>query len=597
MGLTEGVSGRAFSGLQPVIVNDYANWPEAMPNLVSLGVRAVLVAPLVVNGRGIGSLAVHTTEKHDFSGRDAEVTMMLAAQLAPAIEAARAHEDLARREARQALVADIGRSVVLGLGSKGLVTMAVPALAELLGADSAAVVTEAGDGLRVAVGHGWLEGFTSTIGPSSALGIPGTALPPEIFQAAPGWPAGARCTAVNLEHEGNPAAIVLSRRGDQKFGASDLHYLGSIAIILTEASRASAAERALRASEEHYELLFESALEGVWHLDREGRTVYANRRMAEILHCDVPTLRLRALWDFTSEGDLPELQRRFAATLLSASGQFERTYRAADGVTVAVSVASSPIQDKNGEVTGVVVLVTDLTDRRAAEQAVRESDEKSRFLAGMSHELRTPMNSILGFSQLLEDPSFGPLNDRQRRYLGHIHSQGLHLLELINDVLDLSKVSAGRLEMARESVDLATVASDVVSRMRPLAEAKAQELRLEVATGAVVCADRLRVAQSLFNLVSNAVKFSPEGGHVLITVARAGDGCTISVADDGPGIALEDQATVFDEFSKLSSGRRGQGTGLGLSLTRRLVQAMGGKLTLSSEVGRGSDFRIALPAA
>jgi signal transduction histidine kinase len=215
----------------------------------------------------------------------------------------------------------------------------------------------------------------------------------------------------------------------------------------------------------------------------------------------------------------------------------------------------------------------------------------------MSHELRTPLNSVLGFAQLLESPPVDPLTERQRRYIGHIRSQGQHLLELINDVLDLSRVAAGQLPMAHEDVDLDAIVAGAVARIGPLAQAKHQEVRVQVEKGAVANADRLRVTQAVMNLLSNAVKFTPDGGEIGISVARRGKSYAVVVTDDGPGIAPDDQLIAFDEFSKLSAGRRGEGTGLGLSLTRRLVEAMGGSVSLESELTKGATFTIELPAA
>lgn len=589
-----GAYDQVIRGLQPVLIDNYQSRPDAQPAIARLGVQAVLLIPLLANRRAIGLLALYKRRPGGFSGRDAEVAVMVGAQLAPIIDAARAHADLERRAARQELISQLGRAAVLGAGEEQLAALALPALASLLNAESAAILIGAGERLALVQGSGRLAGaagaeFTGTLGSAGTLTVLGG--------GPTGTPEGARHTAVNIEFEGRPAALMLCRPTARDLQPADLHLLGAASSILTEASRTAAFERSLRASEERFRAIFESAAEGVWQVDTSGRTLYANRRMAEILRCSAEELESGTIWDFTEPGSLPAHRRRFAARLRGVSGRYEQEFRAADGTILAGSVAASPIVDQEGGVTSVVALVSDLTERRAAEQALRESEEKSRFLAGMSHELRTPLNSILGFSQLLDDPAFGPLSGRQRRYLGHIRSQGEHLLELINDVLDLSKVSAGKLVMISEKVDLAAVAADVAARMRPLAENKSQRLAVEVDAGSAATADRLRVTQAVLNLVSNAVKYTPEGGRIGIRVCRHEDLCEIAVRDDGPGIAPEDQTLVFDEFSKLSSGRRGEGTGLGLSLTRRLVQAMGGEISLVSQLGEGSVFRIVLPAA
>ena len=238
----------------------------------------------------------------------------------------------------------------------------------------------------------------------------------------------------------------------------------------------------------------------------------------------------------------------------------------------------------------VAQLLADLT---AANQ------HKSEFLAHMSHELRTPLNSVLGFAQLLEDPSFGSLTARQERYVGHIRSSGRHLLALINDVLDLSKVEAGQLDLdvARFGVD--EVVAEALSELRPLAEAKAIELRYEGAAALLLLADRRRVAQVLLNLVGNAIKFTPAGGSVCLAARRCPRGVQLTVRDTGIGISRADRDRVFEAFVQVGGGRTRpqEGTGLGLALSRRLVERMGGALSVDSEVDRGSTFTVVLPGA
>jgi signal transduction histidine kinase len=223
---------------------------------------------------------------------------------------------------------------------------------------------------------------------------------------------------------------------------------------------------------------------------------------------------------------------------------------------------------------------------------------KSRFLASMSHEIRTPLNSIIGFSELMRTEVAGPITERQSDYLGDVVGSGKHLLALINDVLDLSKVEAGRLELHPEDVDLGAVLDQVASIMRPLADAKRIELTVEADTDlGGIHHDGGRLRQILLNLVSNAVKFTPEGGHVGM-VARAVDGdVELSVRDSGIGLGEADLGTIFEEFQQIDSAyaRTQQGTGLGLALVKRFVEAMGGSIAVTSAPGVGSTFMIRLP--
>jgi signal transduction histidine kinase len=222
---------------------------------------------------------------------------------------------------------------------------------------------------------------------------------------------------------------------------------------------------------------------------------------------------------------------------------------------------------------------------------------KSEFLANMSHELRTPLNAVLGFSEILLQQMFGPLNEKQEEYLRDIRESGAHLLSLINDILDLSKIEAGRMELEVKDFDLRQAVSDAMILVRE--RAMRRELALDVvidAGVATVRADERKIKQVLLNLLSNAIKFTPEGGRITVH-ATAGDGCVeVSVRDTGVGIAPEDQGVIFDEFRQVgSSAAKQEGTGLGLALCRKFIELHGGTIWVNSEVGKGSVFSFALP--
>jgi signal transduction histidine kinase len=226
------------------------------------------------------------------------------------------------------------------------------------------------------------------------------------------------------------------------------------------------------------------------------------------------------------------------------------------------------------------------------------SRHKSEFLANMSHELRTPLNAILGFTQVLRERMFGDLNEKQEEYLDDILSSGNHLLSLINDVLDLSKVEAGQVELvvAPFSLKEALERGVVVVRER----ASTDEVSVAVAADPdadIVEGDERRIQQVIFNLLSNAVKFTPTGGAVDVATARVNGEVRISVTDTGPGIAPEDHERLFDEFQQTDTGlEQREGTGLGLALSKRLVELHGGRIWVESELGKGSTFVFTLPA-
>jgi protein-histidine pros-kinase len=283
--------------------------------------------------------------------------------------------------------------------------------------------------------------------------------------------------------------------------------------------------------------------------------------------------------------------------------------RRKDGSEFPAEISLSPLETEEGRL--VSAAVRDITERRrfeelrrnaAAEAEGRRRAEeqnrlKSEFLANMSHELRTPLNSIVGFAELIHDGKVGPINAEQREYLGDVLSAARHLAQLINDVLDLSKVEAGRLDFVSEPVDLVALVHEVCDAARLLAAARRLEIDVEPAARHVR-GDAGRLRQVLWNYLSNALKFTADGGLVRVRVVLDGaERIRLEVEDDGIGIAAADQARLFRVFQQLDAGagKRHAGTGLGLALTRRLVEAMGGRVGVDSAPGRGSRFFATLP--
>jgi PAS domain S-box-containing protein len=268
-----------------------------------------------------------------------------------------------------------------------------------------------------------------------------------------------------------------------------------------------------------------------------------------------------------------------------------------------------PIRDEHGDPKYLLGISHDITELRRHEEELRKardaaeaaSQAKSEFLANMSHELRTPLNAILGFGEVLQDGLHGPLAPRQQRDINHILEGGRHLLRVITDILDLSRVEAGRFEMTPQRLDVFSVVASASELIRPLAEKKQLRLRLgEQDEPLYVRADELRTRQILYNLLSNAVKFTREGGDLLVDACADTSGnVVVSVTDDGIGIAPDDHDRIFAPFEQVDSSyaRHKQGTGLGLALTRRLVELQGGTISVESALGAGSTFRFTLPRA
>jgi signal transduction histidine kinase len=225
------------------------------------------------------------------------------------------------------------------------------------------------------------------------------------------------------------------------------------------------------------------------------------------------------------------------------------------------------------------------------------SRHKSEFLSNMSHELRTPLNAIIGFAEVLGDRMFGELNDKQTEYVEVIMESGRHLLSLINDILDLSKVEAGRMELELTAVDLRRLIDDALILVRERAGrrtiALAQVVDRDVGA---VSADERKVKQVLLNLLSNAIKFTPEGGRVDVRATRRDAEVEVAVRDTGVGIAPEEREMVFEEFRQVgSSAAKQEGTGLGLTLCRKFIELHGGRIWVESKVGEGSTFTFTLP--
>jgi signal transduction histidine kinase/CheY-like chemotaxis protein len=233
---------------------------------------------------------------------------------------------------------------------------------------------------------------------------------------------------------------------------------------------------------------------------------------------------------------------------------------------------------------------------RAKEEVERASKFKDQFLSTMSHELRTPLNAVLGFSDLLAEERYGSLNDRQKRYVNNIHTGGQHLLKLISDILDLSKIEAGRMDLTIQEVPIDSAFADVLTTLKPLAEKKSQILAQNSKAHLIVRADGTRLKQMLMNLAGNAIKFTPEGGRIELAAHETNGQIRVEVRDNGPGIPPEEQTQIFQAFYRLrQSGVAIEGTGLGLAITQRLAELHGSTLGLDSQSGQGSCFYFSLP--
>jgi PAS domain S-box-containing protein len=312
------------------------------------------------------------------------------------------------------------------------------------------------------------------------------------------------------------------------------------------------------------------------------------------------------------EGEQTSPRARIASVIEMGEGRFEVTRRRKDGTLVDIEVTMSAVRNEAGEVIGVAAIAQDITDRRRAEQEreqfTRELEVrnerlleldglKDEFVALVSHELRTPLTSIRGYLELVLDGEAGDVTDEQREFLGIVERNANRLLDLVGDLLFLAQIEAGKLSLEVGAVDLAAVAAESVETARPLAEDKEIMLTLATSSLPLLAGDGARLTQLLDNLVSNAIKFTPEGGRVDVRASSSRGNAILEVRDTGMGIPAEEQEHVFERFFRTSRATEQaiQGTGLGLAISKAIVQAHGGRITLASSEGKGATFRVTIP--
>lgn len=361
---------------------------------------------------------------------------------------------------------------------------------------------------------------------------------------------------------------------------------------------------------------FEAAPDAILEVDEKGLIRLVNEEAEQLFGCPRAELDGKPIEEL-----LPE---RYRTAHLTHRGYYqghpakrpmgsglELWARRADGTEFPVDIKLSPFQTDEG--LRILCVVRDITERRRTEEQIRSLNDslerrnreveranqlKSEFLASMSHELRTPLNAIIGFSDLLREQIATDLNDKQQRYLNHISQGARHLLTLINDILDLSKIEAGRLDLRLENLTLPNDVEDVFTALRPSAAGKGLHFDFRIEPGLDIRADRTRFKQILYNLLSNAIKFTPEGGRITVEAQRTdNEMLRLVLSDTGIGIPPDEVESIFESFHQAAETTKGvrEGTGLGLAITKRLVEMHRGRIWVESEVGQGSRFFVELP--
>ena len=371
-------------------------------------------------------------------------------------------------------------------------------------------------------------------------------------------------------------------------------------------------------AERKFRELIESAPDAILQMNPSGAIVIANRRATEMFgysHQQLLTLGVNALVPDSMRGDNAAHLSYFAAAGNSRSVRGLDLYaQRKDGTQFPVEVSLSHARTDNDA--DVTAIIRDVTERKQSEQRERVLREsymselemrskdaesavmvKSDFIAHVSHELRTPLHTIIGFSELLAEDSSGPLNEKQQKFLHHIRKDSEHLMGMINDVLDLSRIEAGRLTVRTKLLPLKSAVTEAVDALRPFANSRSVSLREGHDLDLTVCADPLRLRQVLYNLLNNGTKFTGAGGHVSVDACLKGNLVEVTVSDTGIGIAPGDRPHIFEKFYQASDkpGGAREGTGLGLAICRQLVEMQGGTIWVESELHKGSRFHFTLP--
>ncbi|HEX2171560.1 MAG TPA: response regulator [Dehalococcoidia bacterium] len=436
-----------------------------------------------------------------------------------------------------------------------------------------------------------------------ALALDGRPLPPEDYAFARIMRTKAPVRGIEylIEHP-DGKRIILSIDAAPLYDPSG-EISGVVACLrdVTERRQAEAQlEAQFRAAEQarsEARAILDSTSDAMILVSPEGRVLSVNRRVAELFGLDLGDLSART-WDSVCGlfehllGQASDARTLLAATATDREREFTQIVAQVAPERRELELFSTPVRDAYGEHIGRLYVFRDVTHQRAVDRM------KSEFVSLVSHELRTPLTSIQGYVDLVLDGEAGELNEEQRDFLGVVQSNTRRLVALINDLLDLSRIESGRIELRRTPLDLRAIIETTSRSLRPQIEAKGQQLSLDLAGDLpLISADHDRLVQIITNLLSNAHKYTPPGGRLTITARRDGDTVQVGVHDTGIGLTSEEQDRLFTKFFRAQNRavQEAGGTGLGLAITRSLVEMHGGAMTVSSVAGQGSTFAFSLP--
>jgi PAS domain S-box-containing protein len=587
--------------------SNYLFWRDAA---IKQGYASSIALPLSVDSKSLGALNIYATEPNAFDEAEVKLLTELANDLAYGIAALRTQiehrkveESLRDSEAKFRAFLESASEAIIVSNTKGEIVVFNAKSEELFGYDHTEVLGKTVEFLMPERYHQRHPQHRAT------------------YQAHP--------TKRSMSKTKNLSA---KRKDGTEFpieaGLSSIHTKDGIFVMtfLTDITERKQVEEEIRRlneslkrrvveSETRYEQIVELAEEGIWVIDSESKTTYVNHAMARMLGYTESEMLERPIFDFIDQANYQTANSNVERRKQGVAEKHEFKLKAKDGKVVWTYMSTSPVIDENGQLLWSCALVYDITDRKQADEQMRESSErislanaelaratrlKDEFMANMSHELRTPLNAILGLSEALQEEVYGPLTDKQRKSITTIEQSGKHLLELINDILDLSKIESGKMELQVAPISLEYLCDSSLTFVKQQAHQKKIKISSKIAEGlGNIEIDERRIRQVLINLLSNAVKFTPEGGEVWVEVEAYPQDEIIQfrVIDTGIGIAPENLDKLFKPFVQLDSSlsRRYAGTGLGLALVRRVVELHGGSISLESELGKGSRFTITLP--
>jgi two-component system CheB/CheR fusion protein len=375
--------------------------------------------------------------------------------------------------------------------------------------------------------------------------------------------------------------------------------------------------RTVTRSQEYAESIINTIREPLIVLDQDLRVLSVSRSFYEVFKVKPEETVGQLIYDLgNKQWDIPKL-RELLETILPQKATFDNYQVEHDFATIGRRIMllnARQIHRVLGKERIILLAIEDITERREIENGLEKAHEelkdlatelkrvarvKSEFLANMSHELRTPLNSINGFSEVLYDETFGPLNEKQKKYVNNVLTSGKHLLLLINQILDMAKVEAGKMKLTLSSLPMQSILNEISLLVADMVNKKKLQMVLEIAEDlSDIEADDLKVKEIIFNLLSNAIKFTPEGGKIGMRAKKAGSEIEITVWDTGVGVAPENMEKIFEGFFRVDTpySRVTEGTGLGLPLSKKLVELHGGKFSVESEgLNKGVSVRFTLP--